>query len=47
MCGSYIDGTHIPIIAPHVDYFNCKGWYSIVMQAVVSGASRGVAQGAP
>lgn len=37
-CAGAVDGTHIPIIAPqenHVDYFNQKGWYSIVMQAVV------------
>ena len=33
-----IDGTHIPIIRPQVnatDYFNCKGFHSLVMQAVV------------
>lgn len=33
-----IDGSHIPIKAPHlfpVDYFNRKGFYSIVLQAVV------------
>ncbi|CAB4411933.1 unnamed protein product [Rhizophagus irregularis] len=33
-----IDGNHIPIKAPHlfpVDYFNRKGFYSIVLQAVV------------
>ncbi|GES93030.1 putative nuclease HARBI1 [Rhizophagus clarus] len=33
-----IDGIHIPIKAPHlfpVDYFNRKGFYSIVLQAVV------------
>ena len=37
-CAGAIDGTHVPIIAPqdnHVDFFNRKGWYSIVMQAVV------------
>ncbi|GES87151.1 protein ANTAGONIST OF LIKE HETEROCHROMATIN PROTEIN 1-like [Rhizophagus clarus] len=33
-----IDGSHIPIKAPHlfpVNYFNRKGFYSIVLQAVV------------
>jgi DDE superfamily endonuclease len=33
-----IDGSHIPIKAPHlypVDYFNRKGFYSIILQAVV------------
>lgn len=33
-----IDGTHIPIISPKdniAEYFNGKGKYSIVMQAVV------------
>ncbi|GES92929.1 protein ANTAGONIST OF LIKE HETEROCHROMATIN PROTEIN 1-like [Rhizophagus clarus] len=33
-----INGSHIPIKAPHlfpVDYFNRKGFYSIVLQAVV------------
>src|SRR6266542_4037011 len=33
-----IDGSHIPIKAPHlfpVDYFNRKGFYSIVLQVVV------------
>jgi hypothetical protein len=33
-----IDGSHIPIKAPHlfpIDYFNRKGFYSIVLQAVV------------
>ena len=34
-----IDGTHIPILRPQgdsrADYFNRKGYYSIVMQAVM------------
>ena len=33
-----IDGTHIPNIAPqqyHSDYFNRKGWHSVVMQGIV------------
>ena len=37
-CAGAVDGTHIPIIAPdeyNADYHNRKGWYSILMQAVV------------
>ncbi len=33
-----IDGTHIPLIRPQenaTDYFNCKGYHSLVMLAVV------------
>ncbi|XP_037553127.1 protein ANTAGONIST OF LIKE HETEROCHROMATIN PROTEIN 1 [Nematolebias whitei] len=39
-CVGAIDGSHIPIIAPqhyHTDYFNRKGWHSIILQAVVDG----------
>ena len=34
-CAGAVDGTHIPIISPEeypADYFNRKGWHSIVMQ---------------
>lgn len=37
-CAGAIDGCHIPISAPllnHTDYYNRKGWYSMVVQAVV------------
>ena len=37
-CFRAIDGSHIPIIAPkdsHMDYYNRKGFYSIVLQALV------------
>lgn len=36
--GGAIDGSHIPILRPgeyHTDYFNRKGWYSIILQALV------------
>ena len=36
--GGAIDGSHIPIVAPadhHTDYFNRKGWHSVIMQGVV------------
>jgi len=38
LCGGAVDGTHIPIMSPHdflADYFNCKGWHSIIMQGMV------------
>ena len=37
-CAGAIDGSHIPISAPsnnHTDYYNRKGYYSVVVQAVV------------
>ncbi|ROJ25256.1 Protein ANTAGONIST OF LIKE HETEROCHROMATIN PROTEIN 1 [Anabarilius grahami] len=37
-CAGAIDRSHIPIIAPpenHTDYFNHKGWHSVILQAVV------------
>lgn len=37
-CAGAIDGSHIPVKAPllnHTDYYNRKGWYSVIIQAVV------------
>nr|XP_055024604.1 uncharacterized protein LOC129414563 [Misgurnus anguillicaudatus] len=37
-CGGAIDGSHIPIIAPednHAEYFNRKGWHSVLLHGVV------------
>ena len=37
-CVEVIDSTHIPIIAPKnnlLDYYNCKGYHSVVLQALV------------
>ena len=37
-CAGATDDSHIPIRPPtlnHTDYYNRKGWYSIVLQGVV------------
>ena len=37
-CAGAIDGSHIPIMPPannHTDYYNRKGWYSMLVQGVV------------
>ena len=37
-CIGAIDGSHIPVSPPtlcHTDYYNRKGWYSVLLQAVV------------
>ena len=37
-CAGAVDGTHIPIVSPQecpTDYYNRKGWHSILMQGVV------------
>ena len=42
-CIGAIDGCHIPIAAPednHSDYYNHKGWYSMILQGVVDGQHR-------
>ncbi len=37
-CVGAVDGSHIPIVSPHVcpaDYYNRKGWHSNVLQGTV------------
>uniref|UniRef100_A0A671LBA6 DDE Tnp4 domain-containing protein n=1 Tax=Sinocyclocheilus anshuiensis TaxID=1608454 RepID=A0A671LBA6_9TELE len=37
-CAGAIDGSHIPVIDPpesHTNYFNHKGWHSVILQAIV------------
>ncbi len=38
-CVGVVDGTHIPIVSPvecPADYYNRKGWHSIIMQGTVN-----------
>ena len=38
-CAGSVDGSHIPVRPPslrHTDYYNRKGWYSMLVQAVVN-----------
>ena len=38
-CVGAVDGTHIPIVSPEecpADYYNRKGWHSVLMQGVVN-----------
>lgn len=42
-CVGAVDGSHITIKAPpeyHADYYKRKGWYSIMLQAVVDSSYR-------
>ena len=42
-CAGVVDGTHIPIVSPEecpADYYNRKGFHSIVMQGMVDNVGR-------
>ena len=42
-CVGAIDGSHIPIAGTamnHTDYYNRKGWYSVILQGVVDHSYR-------
>ena len=37
-CGGAINGSHIPVSVPsklRIDYYNRKGWYSVVLEGLV------------
>ena len=37
-CVGAVEGSHTPILEPadhHTDYYNCKGWYSVILQGVL------------
>ena len=37
-CTGSIDGSHIPVMPPgmnHTNYYNRKGWYLMLVQAVI------------
>ena len=42
-CVGAIDGCHVPIACPvmnHTDYYNRKGWYSMILQGIVDHSYR-------
>ena len=39
-CVGAVDGTHIPIISPNADYYNRKGWHSVILQGTVDHTGR-------
>ena len=42
-CVGAVDGSHIPIISPQdcpADYYNRKGWHSVILQGTVDHAGR-------
>ena len=42
-CAGTVDGTHIPVLLHQeypADYYNRKGWHSILMQGVVDHQGR-------
>ncbi len=42
-CAGVVDGTHIPIVSPEycpADYYNRKGWHSIILQGTVDNVGK-------